>query len=1053
MTDDDVNNAAPSKPAPNIQNEYTQQTQDSNMTCDEDLNNTCTEMEKNHANLLNSTNSPPDRYDTNTYLTQPFHLSSPPRPTNPPYTFNQHTTTTNINTNPSPRGTLTLGSPEHFVKFGRGQFRRRPDFFNNTRLISETNNISTKVTNQNIDDSSATATPNSTMDTDSEVSHKKNTHRTAPNNNTSKTVSQTLQHLPLQRTIDSKCTKDSQNVVSVTTTVTNSNTDITKHTNTHHTDINTKSNISKQDNTPSQSQTDHDDQNESMHDVFNELTQDEIKWLDEDAQLRQTNNDGWSTSKSKPSSQTITNSVTTNTTKNNNLYTVLPVYDSENEDNIPTNENNSTHTVLSTSSKEAHDNRNVAFPSFLNTFINKSKYTPPRPNKPTTGSSRQHQQNTPSSDTSVSTPIAKTSNSKQTPVNTENNYHIYMKVSAKQSEASFSRLNVIQIILEAFQDADPSTILVIPSTTYQQERTFTNIDPTHTNRHMYDQLEQQLYTTTSGHICGTLLFNSTISYSKIKKNASTRRKLQSTFKYFIVLNTIQASHPTEVGILIHHLVRYDTISSDYYLKSVLPSNTPPFQQDLTTFWTTQRQGVGILKIFTDLHNVNEVSKSFRQTFNKIQTKTFIDRDFFSSLDQVEKMKYIESQLAYQNKYRTLLIEGITNIKIPTTHQDQNNRSMTISEWILQVHDLQHQQLFTHVTQVKHNTIELQFLNIKFSTALKWAKNALTHIARVVDPTYLQAVFNDPEYTYHDLQTSDKWEPPTPPRHTFLPTPTTAWKNIIPKNITSSTMSKTDIKKQKKYINTREEDDQLTITTAATQMSYSQDAISDLQSDSRQHSISIEAHSERFQRLEELVNNRIQQVKTTVDLIRKEQNSQINQQTQLATQIESLSATLPTITEQLQLQHEQHNNHMLQQNSVNDTTSQVLERLQIIQQEQQNTISRLEHTIQAIQHHQLATPESVQRHRRKRRTTQSNTTNLQPYEQSNNDSIMLFEGTTNDISVIINNNQSQDNASQTDATSNNTESDNSDSKMSAKSTNKTLNTLTKDLDDYYPGKDT
>jgi hypothetical protein len=54
------------------------------------------------------------------------------------------------------------------------------------------------------------------------------------------------------------------------------------------------------------------------------------------------------------------------------------------------------------------------------------------------------------------------------------------------------------------------------------------------------------------------------------------------------------------------------------------------------------------------------------------------------------------------------------------------------------------------------------------------------------------------------------------------------------------------------------------------MSYSQDAISDLQSDSRQHSLSIEAHTEQFGSIEELVQTRLRQVNTTVEAIMTEQ---------------------------------------------------------------------------------------------------------------------------------------------------------------------------------------
>jgi chromosome segregation ATPase len=188
--------------------------------------------------------------------------------------------------------------------------------------------------------------------------------------------------------------------------------------------------------------------------------------------------------------------------------------------------------------------------------------------------------------------------------------------------------------------------------------------------------------------------------------------------------------------------------------------------------------------------------------------------------------------------------------------------------------------------------------------------------------------------------SDTWEPPTPPQLQFLPRPTNAWRDSFPKSITSTTASKADVKKTKTVNSTREVEDQQTITTAATQLSYSQDAINNLQSESRKHSLSIKIHSERFNCIEELVQTQIQQINTTVDAICNEQQSQIQQQWHLASQIESLSETLPMITETLQLQLDQHTNYIAQLDSVNDTTSQVLERIQTIQHEQPQTLSQL-----------------------------------------------------------------------------------------------------------------
>jgi hypothetical protein len=127
---------------------------------------------------------------------------------------------------------------------------------------------------------------------------------------------------------------------------------------------------------------------------------------------------------------------------------------------------------------------------------------------------------------------------RSTPITTANNFYLYMNVSDKNPEAFvFTKLNVLHTILDAFQDADPSTVLVNPPSSMHQEYTFTCIAPNDTiNHHIYDNLEQQLHNTTSGHICGMFLFNSSTSYSIIKKHSLTRKKLQYKFKYKLIIH-------------------------------------------------------------------------------------------------------------------------------------------------------------------------------------------------------------------------------------------------------------------------------------------------------------------------------------------------------------------------------------------------------------------------------------------------------------------------------------------------------------------------------------
>jgi hypothetical protein len=169
MADDVFHNAALSPPAPDIHNDKLQHTQDSNMSCDDDLHKTTTQKDDINKNYFLSTNSPPDTGANNAYLTQPIYTTSPTPTQIQAFTFGPHTPLI-TKTNLRPRVTTTLRSPVSHPRFGRG-FHQQPNYFNNTRVMSALLDIPTEMSTQDNDiDENTSNSSQYNMDTNSEVS-------------------------------------------------------------------------------------------------------------------------------------------------------------------------------------------------------------------------------------------------------------------------------------------------------------------------------------------------------------------------------------------------------------------------------------------------------------------------------------------------------------------------------------------------------------------------------------------------------------------------------------------------------------------------------------------------------------------------------------------------------------------------------------------------------------------------------------------------------------------------------------------------------------------
>jgi hypothetical protein len=98
----------------------------------------------------------------------------------------------------------------------------------------------------------------------------------------------------------------------------------------------------------------------------------------------------------------------------------------------------------------------------------------------------------------------------------------------------------------------------------------------------------------------------------------------------------------------------------------------------------------------------------------------------------------------------------------------------------------------------------------------------------------------------------------------------------------------------------------------------------------------------------------------------------------------------------------------------------------------------------MQQRQLSTPESMHLHCCKHCTTPPSDNIPSIYKNNNINGIIVFEGSMQDISTIMHNNQSQDNKSNNNkASGNNKNTTDLDSKISATSTNNTtLQTISK-----------
>lgn len=433
----------------------------------------------------------------------------------------------------------------------------------------------------------------------------------------------------------------------------------------------------------------------------------------------------------------------------------------------------------------------------------------------------------------------------QTPLNqrraTTNRYKHTFKVlfrahDSDDEKVQFSRINVLNIVLKSFQEAEPNTCIIIPADANTQERSYTKINPKSKNITENQNIEKLLHHS-KDLIFGTIEISSDTIYSTIKK-FEVKKGLQDPFNIATNLNNINAKVLVEVGFFVHHLVRHDTVECTNFILSHLPPDIPPFQQELMTMWAgppNERKVAGVLKIFCEQEHCNNLSRLLQTTFSNPDQSMFISKEYFNTLDPQQKSEYIESQYRYQTKYRSVLVRGVRTIDIPTIVTDKNI-PLSIEEWLETIPDLQRRQLFLHSQIVNKHDLELMCLTTNLTVAKKWARFGRTHISRSLNPMQFSSTFIDPDNLNHNADQIEPWNPPPPPTITFMPNPSNAWKKLPPDNKQADKQTNnTKAAPKKKYqkISPQESDNQ-TITTVNTQVSYNQDTISELQSSYQQH---------------------------------------------------------------------------------------------------------------------------------------------------------------------------------------------------------------------------
>jgi hypothetical protein len=109
----------------------------------------------------------------------------------------------------------------------------------------------------------------------------------------------------------------------------------------------------------------------------------------------------------------------------------------------------------------------------------------------------------------------------------------------KETE-SYTRINIVQIVLQALRAGDTDTKLILPPDTTTQQRSYSTNKSYLKKINENKKIEELLQIHNNGNILGDL-FTSNSKYSTIKKHQETKKVLQDKFKIITNLNNIEAA--------------------------------------------------------------------------------------------------------------------------------------------------------------------------------------------------------------------------------------------------------------------------------------------------------------------------------------------------------------------------------------------------------------------------------------------------------------------------------------------------------------------------------
>jgi hypothetical protein len=237
-----------------------------------------------------------------------------------------------------------------------------------------------------------------------------------------------------------------------------------------------------------------------------------------------------------------------------------------------------------------------------------------------------------------------------------------------------------------------------------------------------------------------------------------------------------------------------------------------------------------------------MTQLFKNTFTNPDHMSFVDKNCFVSLDAINRLQYVESQIAYTRQYRSILLRNIKNLDVPTKYTNEDATPVSLKEWILNVPDYDDRPLFVQIHPPINNLIELHIRNCNTAIVHKWERNSTSHILRELEEKHYDNVFIDRNIIENKMSDSvEPWSLSPPPEINFLVPPRNAWNSKIPNTIkdqsSTSTSSRNNNKPNTRSVNSgksnnkKNDTDTQTNYTSATYTSETTDIISDLQDES------------------------------------------------------------------------------------------------------------------------------------------------------------------------------------------------------------------------------